>query len=377
MPATAAPENAPLTIVLPLLRPSLSGGTRITLQHAAGLAERGHRVILVLPGDTQLAYYQFPPNVEMRWVEVDARWGGWLGDLLQVWNVGRAIPPCDVLLATSWQSVCPALIGKLRAGRGRIVYLVQHLDSIINAQRSGLLRWRNALVYNLMYRLPVQKLVVSSWLQRMLAERYQQDSICVPNGVDGQAFTAGGEPHWQPPTDRYDILCTGRAAPWKGLVDVLQAVRLLYVEDVRVRLIVATREELDLPTDLPITVVHPEDDAHLGRLYQSCSVFVLASWSEGFGLPALEAMACGVPLVTTACGGVEDFARHEYNCLITPPQQPLRLYEALKRLKDDAALAERLARNGLATAREWDMARSTRRLEAVLRQLAAGAEKLS
>jgi glycosyltransferase involved in cell wall biosynthesis len=372
MSGAAEHKEAPLRIVLPLLRPSLTGGTRITLQHAAGLAALGHHVILVLPEDTRLAYYQFPANVEIRRVKVDACAGTWLSDLLQVWSVGRAIPPCDVILATSWQSVCPALIGKLRAGRGRIVYLVQHLDSIINAQRSGLLRWRNALVFNLIYRLPVQKLVVSSWLQRMLAERYQQDSICVPNGVDRLAFTAGREPHWQPPTDRYDILCTGRAAAWKGFADVVQAVRLLYAEDACVRLIVATREELELPADLPVTVVQPQDDAHLGRLYQSCSVFVLASWSEGFGLPALEALACGAPLITTACGGVEDFARHGHNCLIVRPQQPTHLYEALRRLKEDPALAQRLARNGLDAAREWGMDRSTRRLETVLRQLATG-----
>lgn len=131
-------------------------------------------------------------------------------------------------------------------------------------------------------------------------------------------------------------------------------------------LVIATQEHLVLPQDIPIRIVNPRNDIELGHLYQHASVFLFSSWSEGFGLPPLEAMACGVPVVTTACGGVEDFAHHEENCLLVPPRQPHALYEGMQRIKSDPALAQRLSQGGLATGRSFTFERALDRMEQVL-----------
>ena len=56
----------------------------------------------------------------------------------------------------------------------------------------------------------------------------------------------------------------------------------------------------------------------LAELYSSADIFLFTSYAESFGLPPLEAMACGTTVVTTDCKGNRDYAIGEYNCLIRP-----------------------------------------------------------
>ncbi len=65
----------------------------------------------------------------------------------------------------------------------------------------------------------------------------------------------------------------------------------------------------------------PSDDK-LAELYSSSDLFVFASHIEGYGLPPLEAMACGTPVVTTDCRGVRDFVVDGENAVIVPPKEP-------------------------------------------------------
>jgi len=347
----------------------MSGGLRVALQHASGLAKLGHQVTLLLPSYAGQDYFSLPDNVELMPVHVGNSTRRFLGNLATVLALGQAIPACDVVLANSWQPVYPALISQRRHPGNRIVLLLQGLDSSINVGRAWPVRLRNHVMFEHIYRSPIPKIVVSSWLQRALKERYKQVATCVPNGVDYSVFTGGHAPRWIPPKESYDVLCLARIHKWKGFQDIVSAVRGVAASNSQVRLIVATRDRLDLPSDFPVVVVSPQNDAELGRLYQSCSVFVFPSWQEGFGLPVLEAMACGAPVVTTACGGVSDFVHHGENCLVVPPRQPERLAHAINCLCRDPVLAQRLATKGIETAREFSATRSVQRLERVLLEM--------
>lgn len=352
-----------MRIVIPLLNLSLSGGIRIAIQYAAGLADRGHQVTILLPAGSLQDYVALPGNVFFSQVTVPAllRSLGYFGIVIAL---GKAMPACDVILAISWQGVYPVL-ASWRQGV-RIFYLVQHDDAVINKGRSFLIRCRNAFLYRYIYRLPIKKIVVSSWLQRLMASKYGQSSICIPNGVDPKAFAEAQPKIWTPPSENFDILCLARSSQWKGFGDVIAALRKLAAEDSSVRLIVATREKIDLPSDLPIVLFRPENDTQLGSLYRTCSVFVFPSWMEGFGLPPLEAMACGAPVITTDCGGVNDFARHGENCIMIPPHQPDKLVQAINCLRLDHALTRRLAAGGLETAGKFTMSAAIDKLEKML-----------
>jgi glycosyltransferase involved in cell wall biosynthesis len=88
-------------------------------------------------------------------------------------------------------------------------------------------------------------------------------------------------------------------------------------------------------------------------LYSSSDLFVFASHIEGYGLPPLEAMACGTPVVTTDCRGVKDFVIDGKNAILVPPKQPDIIAESIIKLYNDPELTEKLKQNGLETSKNF------------------------
>ncbi len=85
------------------------------------------------------------------------------------------------------------------------------------------------------------------------------------------------------------------------------------------------------------------DDSELEALYASADVFVCASWWEGYGMALAEALARGLPIITTT-GGALAHTAPEHASLRVPPGDVDGLSEAIERFLTDAALRERLFR---------------------------------
>jgi glycosyltransferase involved in cell wall biosynthesis len=128
----------------------------------------------------------------------------------------------------------------------------------------------------------------------------------------------------------------------------------------------------DLDTPLPAFVDHRGfvSESALPDFYNECSVFVLPSDHEGWGLPAVEAMACGAALVTTANGGTDDFALDGVNALVVPRRQPVAIAEAIEKVIDDRELRLSLVGRALETSQKMGLENATLNLEAVLTNLA-------
>ena len=82
-------------------------------------------------------------------------------------------------------------------------------------------------------------------------------------------------------------------------------------------------------------------------LVRSAALVVPSAWEEPLGLVALEAMACGVPVVATAVGGIPEVVEHGRNGLLVAPEDPDALAGAIRRVLDDDALRGRLRRHCL------------------------------
>jgi len=110
---------------------------------------------------------------------------------------------------------------------------------------------------------------------------------------------------------------------------------------------------LDLPMELP-GAMGPEalldEYRRAGALCMPCRL--LPSDRDGIPNVLVEAMAAGVPVVATAVSGIPELVEHEVNGLLVAPEDPEALADALLRLHDDPALAERLTRAGRATVRD-------------------------
>lgn len=241
--------------------------------------------------------------------------------------------------------------------------------------------------FDLLNTVPVGRLVVSPHLRRYFAEQYGQRTLSVMNGVDTAVFHPPARPR-RFSKDEVTVLCNGNPGhPLKCIGTVKEALALLARRHPRwrLRLINVCGLALGLPqrlledgfaTEMRFGLTPPEvrDALH------SADVYVNASWYEGFGLPSLEAMACGTPVIQADNHGLDGVVENGRDCLLVPPAEPAALAAALEKLLLDPALRARLAAAGRETARRHDLSRQREETAAAFSEmtgvrLSAGEER--
>jgi len=105
------------------------------------------------------------------------------------------------------------------------------------------------------------------------------------------------------------------------------------------------------------------------QIYSRSKVWILASNSEGFPAPVLEAMACGCAVVSTGCGGVGDIIKDGFNGLIVDVGDTEQITEKVMYLLDDEKLRKQLVSNARDTVQGFNWNDSVDRLEKVLEQV--------
>jgi glycosyltransferase involved in cell wall biosynthesis len=122
----------------------------------------------------------------------------------------------------------------------------------------------------------------------------------------------------------------------------------------------------------PVVRAGRVDDAALKALYLGAQGLVFPSLDEGFGLPPLEAMALGCPVVAARAGAVPEVCGDA--ALYFDPRDPQDMAAALRRLLDDAPLRATLAEAGRQRAASWTWSLAAHRLAALLSRAEGSAE---
>jgi glycosyltransferase involved in cell wall biosynthesis len=183
----------------------------------------------------------------------------------------------------------------------------------------------------------------------------------VPNGVD-EFFSPGGE-------EEDYVLFAGTLEPRKGLDDLVGAWRALPRPRPRLVLCGASGWGSRIEDEEGIVRTGYVSREKLRELYRRALVFVYPSRHEGFGIPPLEAMACGAPVVATRTGAIAEYA--EGAALLVNPGARDDLRDALARVIRDAALRRELRARGPERASQWRWERSARLMSDLVRAIAA------
>lgn len=255
------------------------------------------------------------------------------------------------------------------------------------------------------YRLPKRYRADRRWYYRSLAQMARRaDRVIVPSGaVASDVVRYLRYPSERirvvPEAARYDLapaaedavaalcarlkvepgylLCVGTAEPGKRAVDAVRALAVLRERGVRMQLVLAGNEgplsralrreagRLGVAEDVRFAGYVP--DSELAALYTGALALVFPSLYEGFGLPPLEAMACGTPAIVANAPAMSEVL--EGGAIFVPLRDPRAIADAAERLARDAGWREEWRQRGHAVERAYSWERAASETVEVYREV--------
>lgn len=193
------------------------------------------------------------------------------------------------------------------------------------------------------YKMSLKKIVVSRWLQKMLSEHYNEESIFIPNGSDFNKFKLTKPIEKK---DKFSISFLYSKQELKRCCDAIEALKK--VHDKYPQLKVKAFGILPQPHNLPKWIEYykqPNDEIH-NNINNECGIYIATSTQEGWGLTVGEAMICGQAVCCTDNAGYKEMAIDDETALLSPVKDPDALAKNIIRLIEDEDLRINIATQG-------------------------------
>jgi glycosyltransferase involved in cell wall biosynthesis len=349
------------------------GGQEIrVLTEARGMARLGHEVLLAAPAEARIAQEAARFGVPVRTLAIGRKRPGGVAALRKLFAEGFDV----VNTHSSTDSWLAALACATLASAPPLVR-TRHISAPL--PKNAPTRW--------LYTRATRRIVTTG--ERLRAQVIAETGVpaervvSIPTGIDLARFhpadrrAARAALGLEAGVPLIGIVATLRS--WKGHRYLLEAIAAMANKDARLAIVgdgpqrtalEARAAELGLAARVRFT--GNQDD--VAPWMQAFDVFCLPSYAnEGVPQALMQAMACGLPVVTTPVGSIDEIVADGDSGLMVPPEDAERLREALERLLADASLREALARRAAETARaRFGEARMVERMVAVFREVASG-----
>jgi glycosyltransferase involved in cell wall biosynthesis len=223
------------------------------------------------------------------------------------------------------------------------------------------------------YALPTIKAAVSRHLVELIERRFHQKCFLIQNGIDPSIFYPNERRAWGE-NGRIKILSVGpMQVGFKGIPDTLQSIKIL--------------REKGIPLEFTrVSPYPPSENEEVGRvvnqyymnlkekemveLYRNTDIFISSSLEgEGFGLPAMEALACGVPSILTEISSYKNFDEKMDFAYFVPTHQPEKIAEGVLTFIEDRGLREKFRERGMSVSKGFTLERTKQDLTNFLKGL--------
>lgn len=351
-----------ITFVLPEI--VLTGGVKAVFEFANNLHKWGHKVFVVypfIPMRSVAKWYNLKKLVsQIKRSIKNFKRGNRVGsfdlkaNLIRVPTLAeRFIPDADIIVATWWETAY--YVSRYGKSKGEKFYLAQHYEIWGGPEEK----------VNNSYKLGLRIIVNSTWLKNIL-----QNKLNVP--VESLILHAPDWNQFYPERiERSDntikILIPCRKEKWKGLEDGIKAFEIAKASYPNIQLVMFGPV---LSKNVPEYVEfhkYPDNDK-LRKIYNSSDIFVFPSWYEGFGMPPMEAMACGIACVTTNVGAIPDCTIPGETALVSEPRDIKGLAQNIITLTEDENLRKKIAESGHNYIKQFTWEKATDKLEEVLKK---------
>lgn len=311
----------------------MAGGIRVAVAHADVLTARGHDVTLITKGGP------------LTWRSSRARW-----QYVESFD-DIDVTAFDFVVATFWRTVEPAF----RIAGARTIHFCQGYEGSFTAYQD--LKPQIDAVY----RLPIPKITVSPHLVD-ICRQFHDDATYIGQIVDNEFYQP--QRGVRTSSSARVLLVGPMQADFKGIDIGYDAVRRARshanFDLIRVSQWIPADEE---PTSLAAEFHVGLPTAEMAKLVASCDVFLGPSrHQEGFGLPAAESMASGVPVILSSIPSFRSWSASDF-AVFVDEGDGAAMGDALVTLLNDAARREALAKTGREVAEQFRAQNTGERLE--------------
>ena len=321
-------------------------------------ARRGDQVTLVTLDSAQSDWFELHPRVKRVALGVMSHSGAFgraiVSNLVRLFILRRALLATGASVIVSFEE-CTNVLVLLASLFAQLTLVVCERNDPRSHPIGRAWRVLRTLTYPFADALVVQTKALLPWARGIMRGRHHVEAIPNPvRDMDSYAVAL--------PRETKRIVSVGRLAPQKGHDVLLRAFAEVAAAHPDWNLaIVGEGPDRQALSQLAIVLGVAQRVELIGwvpepgEVLAASDIFVMASRYEGFPNALLEAMACGIPVISTHSVGAQEIVTDGHDGLLTPVGDEIALAQAMRRLIEDPALRARLARNGNEVSRRYSL----------------------
>lgn len=350
-----------INIIVPFVE--LTGGIKIAFTYANELVRRGHDVKI---------YYPFIPYAMdmtgIRYIEKFVRtmakgiirnkwkveWFDLKAPYKLVFRINNfTIRDADATIATAWPTAYD--VANLNDKKGKKLYFIQHYETWSGPKKA----------VDGSYQLPLKQIVIAGWLKELMVNQFGRNNVdIVYNGINLNEFYPNPDKSYN--NRLLKILLLAHPVELKGMRDGITTFERLK-DRYPIQLVMFGTGKIDGIPSYADFHCNPSK-SELRELYAISDIYIFPSWSEGWGLTVIEAMACKCAVVGNKVGCLTDIGRHEETAMLSEPHDLVTLEDNLEKVISDCELRKKISENGYMESRQFNWETSFDKFEEILKE---------